>query len=97
MHRKATTAPWLLCCAAFLTACQSNPPAPVVVTAPVVERVQIPAALLVCQGLPAKPGVDATQRTVALFIADLWAAAAECADKLRAIREGQAPETAQPL
>ncbi len=81
-----TTALWLLCCAAGLTACQSRPP--VVRT----EVMQDPALVLIAPLLtptakPARPGAGATQKDAALIGRALEHALERCNLDKEAIRK----------
>lgn len=83
MPRPLMTALWPLFSAALLTACGT----PEVRTVPVVkiERQKIPAGLLTCDPAPAVP-VAETQRQVAAYVVDLWAAGEDCRVKLGKVR-----------
>ncbi len=76
---------WLvMCSAALLISCASPPPVPVVQTV----RLAPPAALLVCAEAPAMPArAGLTQGRVAELLLSLGAAHADCAGRLRAVRE----------
>lgn len=74
--------PLALILAALLTGCAGHP-----VTETRVEHLDLPAALLTCSDAPAAPGPDVTQRDVALYVLDLWAAGDDCRGKLGRVRE----------
>lgn len=80
-------APWLLFCAALLTACAKSEPPPKLIVETKIERLRVPDSLLACALAPPIPADGATQRDVALFIADLWAAWADCRSKLAAVKK----------
>lgn len=87
MRRPMMTALLLPFLLASLTACASDPPAPVVLTRLQVERPQVPADKFICKPKPAVPSAGATQKSVAWFIALLENRGDDCAAKLDELAE----------
>ena len=75
MRRRPTTPAWLLCCAALFTAC-ATPPARTVI---------VPPGMTTCPKVEVPDPESATQRDVALLLADLWAAHAICRERLHKV------------
>lgn len=71
-------------CAAFLTACETEPR---LITKVETIRPQIPPQLTDCSEAPRVPGETATQRDVAGYILDLVEAHADCRDTVRALND----------
>lgn len=79
------SAPCLLACAWLLTACA--PPAPQVLTVNEIQRVVLrpPAPLLECLPDPEPPKGDDLD-AVPVYLLRLWAAGADCRERLDAVK-----------
>jgi hypothetical protein len=69
-----------------LTACASNRPIKVADPAIAYRPQAVPPALLTCPAAPALPPLDASDRQVAAFVANLSAAHLACFDHLGGVR-----------
>jgi uncharacterized lipoprotein YajG len=72
---------WLLPCVVLLTACASPETTQIKIV-----KATVPGDLLTCPTAPVAPGEGATQRAVAGYLLDLFAAHAECRQKLDLVR-----------
>lgn len=83
----------LLCSTTLLAGCASSAPARLIPEIRV-QPVPIPAPLLSCAPDPAPPGGEAagdiTDRDIAAYMIELWAAGADCRETLEAVRQFQA-------
>lgn len=88
-----------LLCWSALSACSADPPR--LLTQIRIERIAPPAALLTCDPWPPAPAEPTTQRDVAAYLVDGWAAWSDCSDRLRAVRafveDGEPPAPRAPV
>ena len=78
-----------LCCSMALTACAGSEPVKLI-TESQVRPARIPESLLRCAADPAIPAGDLTDRDIAAYLIELWAAGDDCRATLRAVVMWQA-------
>gem|GEM_PF-780701 len=86
MRHRLMTVLWLLCLPVLLMACAQ----PELIKEVETVRMEVPAPLLDCPQMPQPPTPNSqralTQRNVATFVVNLWAAGSQCRDKLLRVR-----------
>ena len=93
MSRRPVHASTALLCALALTSCAAAPP-----TAPAValkDRPPIPVDLLTCTAAPPVPDLLPDDAALALLMAGIWDAWADCHDKLGQILDWQQEDDAK--